>query len=80
MVVHVAILVCYKKYLIIKTALAFGLEYEFVENFINLIEEKHGLTGYEDNLTKAKSYQELFNIYFDKKCVIKEDLGNAKLQ
>ena len=74
------VLISYKKYLIVKTALAYNLDIDFAENFINLIEEKHGLTGYEDNLTKAKSYQELFNIYFDKKCVIKEDLGNAKLQ
>jgi hypothetical protein len=66
------VLISYKKYLIVKTALAYNLDIDFAENFINMIEEKHGLIGYEDNLTKCKTYKELFNFYFEKNGSIKE--------
>lgn len=61
-----------KQYLITKTQMKFNLNHSFATNFINAIEQEHSLTGYEEALEESKSYTELFNRYFDSRCVIKE--------
>lgn len=54
----------YKDYLTKKLAHKFNLDITFAEVFIEEIEKKGEIKGFEDNLVKAERYGQLYDHYF----------------